>query len=609
VLPGLSPEFSLTALVTWHGPGLAGGLVVLTAGALWWLADQTLTNVRAAGLAVIGGLTAALLIVPARERLLAPAPADAPWFDAQRWVRDHTPVDALLLTPAQVGGFRMLSQRSIVGEWRDGTQLYFSGAFAKPWWDRMNQLQPGLRLAPDGRRLLVRGRALGDLDDEKVLALARETGATHVVLPADETRRLRVLYTNAVWGVYLPDFAPVEQQQGALLAKQAKFLHDVAAPNIAKHRQSDVRLQIVGVDGRPVYDAQYRVMQTNSAFGFGATLPATEAARARFRELLNYTVLTEPAWWANIEPRNGRRQYDALREQLAWCRQQGVLTEFSFLTGMPPAWVRDAGTETQTVAMTWHTLDLLNRFGDQVTWWQLCDQGVLLGAVTNAWPLIQQQHAQRQFGLSDTGRFHSYRPPAEQEADLCRGLADAKRLREQGVPVGYVALHGHQPWGLWADAAAMYAVFDAYAKEGLRVHITEFSVPAEGWIEGPVRGGEWNTKLQAEYLRAFYTVAYSHPAVDAINYGDGGLLTAEGKPKAAYAALRDLLLKQWRSRLGGKLALDGRVAFRGFHGDYELIVTMKDGRIMRAPFRVGPRETNDYRFQLNTVTGNLELAP
>jgi hypothetical protein len=352
------------------------------------------------------------------------------------------------------------------------------------------------------------------------------------------------------------------------------------------------------------------VTQTNSAFGFGATLPATEPARKRFRDLFNYTVLREPAWWANIEPQPDRRGYDALAEPLAWCQQQGIATEFSFLTGMPPAWVRDVGGETQQVAVARHALDLLNRFNRTVTWWQLTDQGVLLDTVTNLWSLAQAQHAERRLGISDTGRFHSYRPPAEAEADLCRGLAEAKWLRGQGVPVSYVALHGHQPWGLWADAATVYAVFDAYAKEGLRLHVTEFSVPAEGWIEGPVRHGEWTPKLQAEYVRNFFMIAYSHPAVEAVNFqDDGDLFPTEGKPRPVYGALRELLLKQWRTRVAGKLPLDGRVRFRGYHGDYELALTLKQGQVVRVPFRVGPQQPNDYRFRWNAETGTLEVVP
>ena len=118
------------------------------------------------------------------------------------------------------------------------------------------------------------------------------------------------------------------------------------------------------------------------------------------------------------------------------------------------------------------------------------------------------------------------------------------------------------------------------------VHITEFAVPSAGSIEGPVRRGSWDAKLQAEYCRLFYTVCYSHPAVAAINYLEPGpatrvpgigLFEADGKPKPALTALQDLITRQWRTRLSGKLPLDGRVAFRGFHGDYELTVTLKGG--------------------------------
>ena len=39
-----------------------------------------------------------------------------------------------------------LDQRAIVGEWRDGTQLYFSPDYANPWWRRMRHLQRGMTL-------------------------------------------------------------------------------------------------------------------------------------------------------------------------------------------------------------------------------------------------------------------------------------------------------------------------------------------------------------------------------------------------------------------------------------------------------------------------------
>ena len=62
--------------------------------------------------------------------------------------------------------------------------------------------------------------------------------------------------------------------------------------------------------------------------------------------------------------------------------------------------------------------------------------------------------------------------------------------------------------------------FDAFAKEGVRVHVTEFGSPLGDKpikIEGAVRQGVWTPQLQAEYYRIFYTICFSHPNVESIN--------------------------------------------------------------------------------------------
>ena len=622
VVPGLSPEFSWRSAFSSSGPGMTGWLVLTAVAALWFLAQQSLSRGQAELVAAVAAGSGVALAVTLGPALLRPPASDAAWCDVQRWAQAHTPVDALFLTPAQESGFRMLSQRSVVGEWRDGTQLYFSADFTKPWWERMNALQPGMRLAPDGQRLLVRGKSLGQLEDEPLIALARQFGATHVVVPAEETRRLMMLYTNAVWGVYRPQIAPPAVQQSSLLARQAAFLREVALPNIEKHRKSDVRLQIVAADGRPLYDAQYRVTQTASAFGFGVSLPPRGAdpdtnRLARVRDLFNFTVIRDPAWWATIEPEPGQRQSADLEATLAWCHEQGVASEVSSLGGVPPAWLRSWPVTNQVTRLVEHAQDLVGRYGERVTYWQVTDCGVLLAGASNVIVRLREQYPQSKLGLSDAGRFWSPFEGAVRDADLERGLEDARRLREQGAPVDFVALRGHQPWGVWADVNTIYAVLDEFARESLPVHITEFAVPSAGTIEGSVRRGSWDAKLQADYCRLFYTVCYSHPSVAAINYlelgpgtrvPDAGLFGADGRPKPALAALRDLITKQWRTRLTGTLPLDGRLAFRGFQGDYELTVTLKGGQMARAVFAVAPGRANDLRFELAAATGKLTLV-
>src|SRR5262249_30285772 len=95
------------------------------------------------------------------------------WRAVQDWGRTPTPRSAGPLTPPREAGFRVFSERTVVGEWKDGTQQYFDDAFVKEWGARM--------------------QALGDdyekLPEERLLALARRFGASFIVLPRQPARR------------------------------------------------------------------------------------------------------------------------------------------------------------------------------------------------------------------------------------------------------------------------------------------------------------------------------------------------------------------------------------------------------------------------------------
>ena len=71
----------------------------------------------------------------------------------------------------QEAGFRVFSERTVVGEWKDGTQQYFDETFATEWAARMEAL---------GRADYVK------MTDEQLTQIARRFGASFVVVP---TRR------------------------------------------------------------------------------------------------------------------------------------------------------------------------------------------------------------------------------------------------------------------------------------------------------------------------------------------------------------------------------------------------------------------------------------
>jgi hypothetical protein len=110
------------------------------------------------------------------------------WRDAQNWVRLNTPRSAVVLTPPSETGFRVFSERTVVGEWKDGTQQYFDDAFVREWGARMEALG---------------GEQFPQLSDEQLLSLARRYGASYIVLPVKGKHPgLADVYKNRSFVVY-----------------------------------------------------------------------------------------------------------------------------------------------------------------------------------------------------------------------------------------------------------------------------------------------------------------------------------------------------------------------------------------------------------------------
>jgi len=141
---------------------------------------------------IVAGLAAALTLLwfaPGVYHGLQPRWEEGRWRAAQDWVRLNTPPTAVILTPPRETGFRVFSERTVVAEWKDGTQQYFDDAFVLEWAERI--------------------RALGDdtyprLSDQELQQAAYRYQASHIVLPVRRRprRELPKLYDNGSYAVY-----------------------------------------------------------------------------------------------------------------------------------------------------------------------------------------------------------------------------------------------------------------------------------------------------------------------------------------------------------------------------------------------------------------------
>jgi len=60
------------------------------------------------------------------------------WIETQRWAQRHTSEDCTFLVDFYSQGFRVFSQRAIVGEYKDGTLAFYSSEFAQDWYQKYN---------------------------------------------------------------------------------------------------------------------------------------------------------------------------------------------------------------------------------------------------------------------------------------------------------------------------------------------------------------------------------------------------------------------------------------------------------------------------------------
>ncbi|MGA2496347.1 MAG: DUF6798 domain-containing protein [Tepidisphaeraceae bacterium] len=628
-------------------------LIAVAAGIGIWAVSRINLRTRTNWVFVVEGLVIIGLIgAHERKPMLDPALRHDDWVDAQNWARKNTDPSARFLTPPNQSGFRIYSERSVVGEWRDGTQAYFNAAFATDWWKKMKLLRPNLMYDEQGLRELNPGRPFRDLPDDELLKMAKDNNASYVVVHnTGKGRGLKLTYQNKSWSVYearsiVPE-GVIDRDawidQDPLVP--GSFVHDVCLPNIEKYRKGDVRIELVDAEGQPLTGVEYGVRQTRQSFGFGATLEFFEPVEGSgpdykpkpvdprelelFPQVFNYSLIGFSGKWMYIEPVEGQRHFAELDKYVDWCTKNGIEMEYHYLTGMPPMWLRFKSSAVLEDLVHKHIMELVDRYHDRIHIYQVTNDQYYMSFLGPIIREIRAKYPQLRLGISDCNGF--YHGGRDVYADIYRSLPEIKSLKAAGTPMDFYSSHGHRPYGVWPDAHQIYDTMDKFASEGVRFHVSEAVFPLGGrsgveegsnadfrglpaQILGPLRKGTWTPELQADFAEWFYTVLFSHPACEAINYwnfgpdsllGGAGMLDEKFQPKPVFNRLKALIRGQWMTNIPATPLSEGTIAFRGFHGDYELTVTLPDGKTARTRFSILPGAPNKYQFKFDAEKGLL----
>ncbi len=401
-----------------------------------------------------------------------------------------------------------------------------------------------------------------------------------------------------------------------------------AADRIERYRKADAVVQVTDSSGRPIANASVNVQQQRHSFLFGCNIflwgrvgPDREERlyRDRFAEVFNYATL--PFYWPSYQPRSGQPRHEQTELVAGWCREHGIATKGHPLAWnyAEPDWLPDDLDEVRRLQMA-RIADCVVRFKGLIECWDVVNEPTHFERkqfaqrapkLTALWQklgriqFIKECFASaRKANPTATLLVNDYRVD-EAYAKVLEQLRD-----EQGRPIyDAIGIQSHMHGGTWSNRK-IWEACERFARFGRPLHFTETTILSgeRGWELRWHRLVDWRSTAegegwQAAELERFYTMVFSHPAVEALTWWDfadrrawqgapAGLLRRDLTPKPAYERLRNLIKGKWWTRLTVRTSSEGQATFRGFLGDYKIMVEVPGKKPMTTAVRLAKGAEN-----------------
>lgn len=381
----------------------------------------------------------------------------------------------------------------------------------------------------------------------------------------------------------------------------AQELLATADGRIEKHRKADVTVRVVDRQSRPLAGAQVEVEQTRHAFLFGCNIfllfnyqgEQHEKYGKQFSALLNYATLA--FYWGAYEPERGRKGREQQERIARWCKERGIVTKGHPLVwhDVYPRWAPNSPDETIPLLRE-RVREIVSQFAGLIDRWDVVNEATVSERFDNG----VGNWVKRDGAAAVVAECLSWARAANPKAILLYNefnISPAfERLVEELIrrkaPVDAIGIQSHMHGGEWPLERA-WQVCETYARFGKPLHFTETTVLSGE--HGYMRPRPWPTTpdgeaQQADYVEKFYTILFSHPAVEAITWWDfmdggwmgapAGLVREDLSPKPVYHRLMRLVKGRWWTKEVVRTNARGEARLRGFLGDYRVVASATAGR-------------------------------
>ena len=372
-----------------------------------------------------------------------------------------------------------------------------------------------------------------------------------------------------------------------------------AAARIEQYRKSDLALKVVDAEGYPITNGTVRVRMKRHQFGFGSAvdgvtllgrqgLPANDLNRYRsvitnwFNKAVLENDLKWPVWERTVvlpgQPYGSASAILALK----WLNDRGIpvrghnliwpsTNEVYFLPTDVPTLFGDTNklrqrinshftnilTQTKVMCVEWdvinepyynHTVMDKLGYGEMISWFKLA----------------RALDPKPKLYLNEYGNLELAGLNSTQTDDF---FNKAKYLLDGGAPLEGLGMQSH--FGEYLpNPEDLVAMLNRFSTLGLPIESTEFDINV------------LDEQTQAEYLRDFMTVMFSHPSVNAVvMWGfwagqhwlpDAALFKKDWTMKPNGIMWSNLVFKEWSTSADLSPDSSGNVSLRGFKGDYEI---------------------------------------
>ncbi|CAH1253936.1 Hypp1279 [Branchiostoma lanceolatum] len=402
-------------------------------------------------------------------------------------------------------------------------------------------------------------------------------------------------YTKAVDRVKLYISGP---PAGVNFLTDDVFLHEVSATPYSSWRtEADARIEQlrkrnvkIRVNTPNVDHVEVQVVQTKAHFPFGSKVnvdkrgvpgfPANTKYTDWFFDNFNWGVIGNKMKWKSVEWVEGRPDWSEADPAIDMMESRGVPIRGHCLSWAVddhvPNWLRNSPSADVQQKLFSRIDNAVSRYRGRVAHWDVNNE------------MLHGNFFERKTGSRQI-RYNMFRSVKENDPNVVPFLNDFQiinsgastqayvdqinELLDNGAPVEGVGVQCHFPKR--PDPVMIKSRLDKVATAGLPIWVTELDVNEPDVLE------------RAAGLEDSLRVAFSHPAVEGIMLW-GFWNETHWKPHASLVdgdnfeineagrRWRQLVFNDWRTNLSltdGTLTPEGKAFdFRGFHGDYDIVI-------------------------------------